>query len=131
MNMSAVKKILLVEDDPFTRFMMQEIIDTLGVEVDIAKNGLECCEQFDQSPDAYGLVLMDIHMPKLSGIDAVRIIRDRPNDPPRNVAIIAVTADEQYHDLSAVIEHGMDGFIAKPITAVELNGLIDQYCRAA
>lgn len=129
--MSAVKKILLVEDDPFTRFMMQEIIDTLGVEVDIAKNGLECCEQFDQSPDAYGLVLMDIHMPKLSGIDAVRIIRDRPNDPPRNVAIIAVTADEQYHDLSAVIEHGMDGFIAKPITAVELNGLIDQYCRAA
>lgn len=127
----AVKKILLVEDDYFTRFMMQEIIDTLGIEVDIAENGQEGCELLDKSPGDYGLVLMDIHMPKLSGVDATQIIRQKPNDPPRNVAIIAVTADEQYHHKSVVSKHGMDGFIAKPITAVELNGLIDRYCGAA
>lgn len=130
-EMAAAKKILLVEDDYFTRFMMHEIIDTLGIEVDIAENGQEGCERLDKSPEDYGLVLMDIHMPKLSGVDATQIIRKKPNDPPRNIAIIAVTADAQYHDMSVVRKHGMDGFIAKPITAGELNGLIDQYCRAA
>lgn len=125
------KRILLVEDDVFTRFMMKEIIDTLGVAVDVATNGQEGCDQIKQNPEAYGLVLMDIHMPKLSGVDATRIIRADPNDPPRNVAIIAVTADERYHDRSVVSEHGMDGFIAKPITAGELMGLVDRYCAAA
>lgn len=125
------KKILLVEDNPFTKFMMKEIIKTLGYEVDVAKNGQEGCERLDQEPEDYGLVLMDIHMPKLSGVDATQIIRQKPNDQPRNIAIIAVTADEQYHDKSVVSKHGMDGFIAKPITAGELNELIDQYCRAS
>lgn len=129
--MPSTKKILLVEDDYFTRFMMKEIIDTLGIDVDIAVNGQDGCDQLDKCPEEYGLVLMDIHMPKLSGIDATRLIRQKPNDPPRNVAIIAVTADAQYHDNSVVSKHGMDGFISKPITAGELNGLIDQYCRAA
>lgn len=129
--MLTTKKILLVEDDYFTRFMMKEIIDTLGIDVDIAENGEEGCKQIDLCPGDYGLVLMDIHMPKLSGVDATNMIRANPNDPPRNVAIIAVTADTHYHDNSVVSEHGMDGYIAKPITAGELNGLIDQYCRAA
>lgn len=129
--MSAAKKILLVEDDYFTRFMMKEIIDTLGVDVDIAENGQQGCDQLDESPGAYGLVLMDIHMPKLSGVDATKKIRQNPKDPPRNIAIIAVTADEQYHDEAVVSRHGMDGFIAKPITAVELMGLVDQYCKVA
>lgn len=125
------KKILLVEDDEFTRFMMKEIIRTLGVAVDVAKNGQEGCDQLSRSPEDYSLVLMDIHMPKLSGVDATRKIRDHPNDPPRNVAIIAVTADEHYHDFTTVSRHGMDGFIAKPITAGELIGLVDRYCTAA
>jgi CheY-like chemotaxis protein len=130
-QMTATKKILLVEDDDFTRFMMKEIIDTLGIDVDVAENGQEGCERLDENPDAYGLVLMDIHMPKLSGVEATKLIRQKPNDPPRNVPIIAVTADEHYHDKSVVSRHEMDGFIVKPITAAELNGLIDQYCGAA
>lgn len=129
--MAVAKKVLLVEDDHFTQFMMQEIIDSLGVKVDVAENGEEGCERLDKSPEDYGLVLMDIHMPKLSGVDATKLIRQNPNDPPRSVAIIAVTADAQYHDKSVVTKHGMDGFIAKPVTAVELDGLIDRYCRAA
>ena len=129
--MRATKKILLVEDDSFTRFMMKEIIDTLEVDVDIAHNGQEGCDRLDSDPSGYGLVLMDIHMPKLSGIDATKLIRKKPTDPPRNVTIIAVTADEQYHNTATVTKHGMDGFIAKPITAGELMGLVDRYCKAA
>ncbi|MEN8951984.1 response regulator [Planktotalea arctica] len=129
--MQSNKKILLVEDDYFTRFMMREIIDTLGVAVDIAVNGEEGCEKLEKKPQDYGLVLMDIHMPKLTGVCATQIIRQSNQDPPRSIPIIAVTADEQYHDPSVVRSFGMDGFIAKPITAVELNGLLDQYCRSA
>ncbi|MDW3225022.1 MAG: response regulator [Paracoccaceae bacterium] len=129
--MPSPKKILLVEDDYFTRFMMKEIIDTLGVDVDIAVNGEEGCAQLDKQPGEYGLVLMDIHMPRLSGVEATRLIREKPTDPPRNIAIIAVTADAQYHDNAVVRKHGMDGFIAKPITAVELMGLVDKYCTAS
>jgi len=47
------------------------------------------------------------------------------------LAIIAGTTDLQYHDNAVVNSHGMDGFIAKPITAGDINGLIEQYCRAA
>lgn len=129
--MSLKKKILLVEDDYFTRFMMKEIIDTLGVDIDIAENGQDGCDQLTQNPDAYGLVLMDIHMPNLSGVDAAKLIRSSPNDPPRNVPIYAVTADVQYHDISTVSKLGMDGFIVKPVTPGELNALVDRYCSVA
>ena len=129
--MSPKKKILLVEDDYFTRFMMREIIDTLGVDIDIAENGQEGCDQLTENPDAYGLVLMDIHMPKLSGVDATKLIRSSPTDPPRNVPIFAVTADVLYHDISTVSKLGMDGFIVKPVTPGELNALVERYCSAA
>ena len=117
-----------MEDDDFTRFMMSEIIDTLGVEVDVADNGVTGCTQLEHAPDAYGLVLMDIHMAQMSGVDATRRIRSMHEDPPRNVAIIAVTADEDYHDPAVVTKLGTDGFIAKPVTPGELMGLIDRYC---
>lgn len=118
----------MVEDGAFTRFMMKKIINTLDIDVDVAENGQQGCDQLKKNPHDYGLVLMDIHMPVLSGIDATRIIRADPNDPPRNVVILAVTADERYHDKAVVSENGMDGFIAKPITPSELLGLVDRYC---
>ncbi len=126
--MSSKKKILLVEDDHFTRFMMKEIIDTLGVDVDVVENGQDGCDKLIKNPHAYSLVLMDIHMPKLSGVDATNLIRSFPNDPPCNVPIFAVTADVRYHDISTLSKLGMDGFIVKPVTPGELNALVDKYC---
>lgn len=126
--MTKTKKILLVEDDYFTRYMMTEIINTLGVDVDIAEDGQDGCDHLERNPEAYGVVLMDIHMPKLSGVDATKIIRAHVNDPPRDVPIIAVTADEQYHSNSVVSGLGMDGFMVKPVSPVELLGLVDKYC---
>jgi CheY-like chemotaxis protein len=71
---------------------------------------------------------MDIHMPRLSGLQATDRIRSSEDDPPRNVPIIAVTADQKYHHPMAVKAHGMDGFLAKPIIPDDLLALIDQYC---
>ena len=127
--MTIGSKILLIEDDGFTRYMMKEIIATLEVPVDVAVDGQDGCDQIEKTPGAYGLVLMDIHMPKLSGVDATRRIRSSESDPPSNVPIYAVTADETYHDMTTLSALGMDGFVSKPITAGELRGLVDRYCR--
>ena len=120
------KKVLLIEDDQFSRFMMKEVIDMLGVGVDIAENGKQGCDTLDENPEDYGLVLMDLHMPEMSGIDATHYIRSKT---PRNaVPIIAVTADAEYHDDRVVRKLGMDGFASKPVSPGHLMELIDQYC---
>ncbi|WP_299730801.1 response regulator [uncultured Tateyamaria sp.] len=125
------KKVLLVEDDEFTRFMMKEIIGTLGVVVTLAKDGKEGCETLADDPDGYGLILMDLHMPGMSGIDATDHIRSLEMDPPREVPIIAVTADVNYHDDARVEKLGMNGYASKPVSPGNLLKLIDRYCVAA
>ena len=125
------KKVLLVEDDEFTRFMMREIIGTLGIDVDIAQNGETGCQAVLENPDDYGLVLMDLHMPGMSGIDATRRIRDTSDNPPRDVPIIAVTADVNYHNDARIAQLGMNGFASKPVSPGHLLVLINKYCVAA
>ena len=120
------KKVLLIEDDQFSRFMMKEVIDMLGVGVDVAENGKQGCATLDQNPEEYGLVLMDLHMPEMSGIDAAKYIRTKT--PPNAVPIIAVTADVDYHDDKIVGKLGMNGFASKPVSPGHLMHLIDQYC---
>ena len=129
--MTKQKKVLLVEDDLFTRFMMNEIITTLGASIDVAADGDECARLVNECPDDYGLVLMDLHMPKMSGIEAARRIRACDTNPPRNVPIVAVTADINYHDEAVIKKLGMDGFASKPVSPGKLLDLITRYCHAA
>lgn len=129
--MSSPRKVLLVENDEFTRYMMREIILALGVDVEIAVDGQESVDVLSRTPDEFGLVLMDLHMPRVSGIEATQRIRDANLDPPRNLPIIAVTADVAYHDDSIVKELGMNGFASKPVTPGQLLSLIDRFCAAA
>jgi CheY-like chemotaxis protein len=129
--MSSPRKVLLVENDEFTRYMMREIILALGVDVEIAVDGQESVDVLARSPNEFGLVLMDLHMPRVSGIEATRKIRGAVGDPPRNVPIIAVTADVAYHDDAIVKELGMNGFASKPVTPGQLLSLIDKFCAAA
>ncbi|MEL6452050.1 MAG: response regulator [Pseudomonadota bacterium] len=129
--MAGRKKVLLVEDDEFTRFMMKEIIGTLGVDVEIACNGSEGYATLHNDPASFGLVLMDLHMPEMSGIDATRAIRQAKQNPPRSVPIVAMTADVNYHDTSRVEQLGMDGFASKPVSPGQLLDLIDRYCAPA
>lgn len=126
--MTKARKVLLIEDDGFTRFMMRQIISALDVDVDLAHDGQEGVEQLSQNPQTYGVVLMDIHMPKLDGPESTRRIRAMQDDPPRNIPIIAVTTDKRYHDSKFISDLGMDGFLSKPVTAGELRGLVDEYC---
>lgn len=128
--MTYVNKVLLIEDDEFTRFMMREIITGLGAEVEIASNGADGCRVLRENPADFGLVLMDVHMPVMSGIEATSKIRTDLDDPSRKVPIIAVTADVNFHSTARISELGMDGYTSKPVSPGTLLSLIDQYCAA-
>ncbi|KIC18372.1 MULTISPECIES: response regulator [unclassified Leisingera] len=129
--MNNPRKVLLVENDEFTRYMMREIIVALGVDVEIAEDGQASIDMLSSAPNEYGLVLMDLHMPRLSGIEATQQIREAPMDPPSSVPIIAVTADAAYHDDTIVKDLGMNGFAPKPVTPGQILNLIDKFCAAA
>ena len=129
--MKIAKKILLIEDDEFTCFMMRKIVKALNVDVDFVHDGLDGCDLLSENPQAYGVVLMDIHLPGAGGVSATHRIRNADEDPPRNIPIIAVTSDRRYHDARSVSEIGMNGFIPKPVTAGDLLGLVERYCISA
>ena len=122
------KKILLVEDDWFTRFMMQEIRDTLNVEIDIADSVSDGLSRFRDNPDAYGLVLMDAQMPVDNGHDAGQPFHDMPERFGQEVPIIAVSTDERLLDDGLLRSYGISGHLRKPVPPGELMALIDRYC---
>ncbi len=122
------KKILMVEDDPFTRYMMHEIAETLGLHVETAADGAESTRILQDRPDDFDLVLMDLHMPVMSGIDAVFAIRTMSDNPPRDLPIIAITSDVAYHNLDVIERIGMNGYASKPISPGKLLDIVSQHC---
>ena len=116
---------LLVEDDPNTRFMMREILEEMGVPFDEVCDGQEFLSVIAAEPAAYSLILMDIHMPKLSGLDAVKVLRSSDTHPPRDVRTVAVTADSHWHDRDRARAAGFDTVLPKPVRLGALRALYE------
>lgn len=114
-------KILIVEDDPATRFMMSEMCEILGHESEAAVDGTECLKKLQLSPNKYSVILMDIHMPLASGPETCDAIRRLGNDPPRHTPIVAITADVNWHNATKCKACGFNSVLAKPIKISELG----------
>ena len=112
-------RILLAEDNAFNALVAQdELADALpGVQVDHVRTGREAVEQVRLA--AYDLVLMDVQMPELNGMDATRAIRAMP-DPLGRIPIVAMTAGALNEDVEGCRSAGMDAFVPKPFTREEL-----------
>ena len=110
-------RILLAEDNAVNQKVALRLLDQLGYRADVASNGLEALEALERQP--YDVVLMDVQMPELDGLDASRRICERwPADVrPR---IIAMTANAMPEDREACFAAGMDDYVAKPIRPNEL-----------
>jgi PAS domain S-box-containing protein len=110
-------RILLAEDNPMNQKVALLLLERMGYRADVASNGLEALEALERQP--YDVVLMDVQMPELDGLDTTRRICERwaADARPR---IIAMTANAMLEDRDACFEAGMDDYIAKPIRPDEL-----------
>ena len=113
--------ILLAEDSPVNQNITLHMLKKLGYGVEIANNGLEALQAQERHP--FDLVLMDIQMPKMDGIEATRIIRERW---PVGPAIIVVTSLELESYREKCLRAGADDIIAKPIRKDELHEAIER-----
>ncbi len=113
-------RILLAEDNAVNQKVALRLLERLGYSADVASNGLEAIEALERRP--YDVVLMDVQMPELDGLDASRRICERwPDTRPR---IIAMTANALPEDREACFAAGMDDYVAKPIRPDVLAGAL-------
>ena len=102
-------RILLAEDHDDNRRLIARLLATLGLEVFSARNGREAVALFEQHQPS--LVLMDIQMPEMDGIEAYKVLRQKGCETP----IVALTANAMSHEIAHYLSLGFDGHLSKPI----------------
>ncbi|WP_080801696.1 PAS domain-containing hybrid sensor histidine kinase/response regulator [Desulfamplus magnetovallimortis] len=127
-NLSNMKKIegarvLLVEDNPINQEVALEFLKDAGIVTRVANNGEECLKMLDS--DTFDLVLMDIQMPILDGLETTRIIRNQKK--LISLPIIAMTAHAMAGDREKSIDAGMNGHLNKPVDHFELYKILQQF----
>ncbi|ACN14478.1 two-component hybrid sensor protein [Desulforapulum autotrophicum HRM2] len=116
-------KILVAEDNLVNQKVFQMMLNRHGFSATIADNGTQLIQRLKQAP--YDLILMDIQMPEMDGIQATRIIRNAESETRcKQVAIIAMTAHATHEDEQRCLNAGMDAYLAKPVTDKELIAMI-------
>lgn len=118
-------KLLLVEDNPVNQKIGRKILSMLGYDCTIAGNGKEAVDIAQQ--EDYDLILMDVQMPEMDGLEATRILRTCLTRQP---VIIAMTANVMEGDRNACMQAGMDDYMSKPIDINELISQLDRWYRA-
>ena len=111
--------ILLAEDNKVNQILAVALLAKKGHQVDIAVNGIEAVEMVEAG--AYDLVLMDVQMPEMDGLEATRAIRASEEGTERHIPIIAMTARAMKGDRERCLDAGMDDYVSKPISPADLD----------
>ncbi len=117
-------RILLVEDNAVNQKLAVRLLEKMGHHVALANNGAEACEALCAA--TYDIVLMDLQMPVMGGLEATGKIREREQHSGRHVPILAMTALAAAQDEKRCLEAGMDGYLTKPIRREVLRKEIDR-----
>ena len=126
LGMDTSARILLVEDNFINQKVALGILKKLGLQADAAVNGLEALKALESLP--YDLVLMDIQMPEMDGLEATRCIRDAQSKVlDHEIPIIAMTANAMPEDRERCQQEGMNDFIAKPVEAYTLASVLEHW----
>ncbi len=105
-------RILVAEDNPINQRLAKIMLSKAGYSVEIVDNGKLALERYTKYPDDFDLILMDVQMPEMDGLEATRRIREKGHT---QVPIIAMTANVMVGDKEKCIESGMNDYISKPI----------------
>ena len=115
-------RILLAEDNVVNQRLASRLLEKQGHTVTIARNGHEALKALEQRP--FDLVLMDVQMPEMDGIEAVRAIRANEKNTGVHIPIVAMTAHAMKGDEERCLAAGMDSYVSKPIQVKKLFGAI-------
>ncbi len=119
------RRILIAEDNEINAEIVMAMLETTEVIMDHVWTGREAVEKFNALPDGfYSLVLMDVQMPEMDGIEATRIIRDLPKEDARTIPIIALTANAFRNDMEIALQSGMNDYLSKPIDPEKLIRMV-------
>ncbi len=122
-------RILLVEDNQFNQMIALRLLAKLGYKADCAMNGFEVLKALEIK--SYDLILMDVQMPEMDGLEATRRIRllEKASDSSSRVVIVAMTANVMAEDRENCFAIGMDNFISKPVRIEHLAEVLKKYRR--
>ncbi len=118
-------RVLVAEDNPVNQLLASRLLEKRGYFVRVVGNGKLALEAIAKDP--YDLVLMDVQMPEMDGIEATRALREREASSGTHIPVIGVTAHALKGDRERCLEAGMDGYLSKPIRAQELDEVLAQY----
>ncbi len=120
-------RLLLVEDNHVNQKLALRLLEKMGHQVTLAVNGKEALELFKSA--SFDLILMDIQMPVMGGVEATQEIREAERNTGGHTPIIAITAHTMAGDAEKYLSAGMDGYVSKPIRVSFLRAEIDRLAR--
>jgi two-component system alkaline phosphatase synthesis response regulator PhoP len=120
--MGKIRKILVADDEDVITEFLKDFLGGIGYKIIVAKDGEETLQQIEKNPD---LVLLDVKMPKLSGIEVCKIIKSDENT--QHIPVLMFSAKAQLYEQKKGFDAGADAYITKPITFPELVKVIKSY----
>lgn len=116
-------RILLAEDNPVNQISGVKVLESWGLEVKLVANGVEVLNEIDK--ENFDLIIMDIQMPEMDGIEATRAIRNHVDKHKRNIPVLAMTASSYSNSVQYMYQAGANDHILKPFKPYELHAKID------
>ena len=118
-------RLLLVEDNLVNQKVVLAMLRKRGYQIEIANDGREALEKLETAPRPYDLVLMDVQMPVLDGLETTRVLRRDPRWA--KLPVVAMTAHAMTGDREKCIEAGMNGYISKPVQPAHLITTLERH----
>ncbi len=115
----------MAEDNAVNQRLAARLLEKRGHRVVVVANGREALDTLEKIN--FDLVLMDVQMPEMDGLDATRIIRNSETGTGRHIPIVALTAHALKRDEERCIEAGMDAYLTKPIRPEKLDEILQKY----
>ena len=118
--------VLVVDDNQINRLLLNKVLVRWGITADFAENGLQALEKIESNRN-YDVVLMDIYMPEMGGLEATRIIREKQEQYFKELPIIALTASMLTSEIDEMEKAGMNEYILKPFDPKNLFEKLSRY----
>jgi len=117
--------VLLAEDEPISRILIETLLEQAGLQIDVVENGKQAVEKAVNGD--YQAILMDVQMPVMDGLEATREIRNHERQHGGHLPVVALTAHAMHGDREKCLQAGMDDYLTKPLGKSELFDVLTRY----